>query len=358
MIDVELFRKTLVNWYLSNKRKLPWRSTDNPYNIWVSEIILQQTRVNQGTDYYHRFLERFPNLETLAAAKEEEVLKMWEGLGYYSRARNMHETARHIVQYLNGVFPQETEALEKLKGIGKYTAAAIASFAFNKAAAVVDGNVIRFITRLAGIEGSVNNTATLKQIHSLSNEFLCTSAPGIFNQAMMEFGALQCVPGNPDCLKCIFSTTCHAFINNKVSALPYKSKKTRITERFFNYLVIECNARENAGMVIKKRGEGDIWKHLYDFPLIEADKLLNQQQLKQNKAFLNLIKDFNTTVVEYEKDYRHQLTHRRIHARFFRVIVYNQDGINLPAGYICTGETGKYPMPKLINLFIHENRNH
>lgn len=358
MIDIELIRKTLINWYLSYKRTLPWRSTDNPYNIWVSEIILQQTRVNQGIDYYHRFLERFPDLKTLAAAKEEEVLKIWEGLGYYSRARNMHETARHIVKHLNGVFPQETQALEKLKGIGKYTAAAIASIAFNKPSAVVDGNVIRFITRLAGIEGSVNNTATLKQIHSLANELICTSSPGTFNQAMMEFGALQCIPGNPDCLKCIFSTTCHAFKNDKVSVLPYKSKKIRITERFFNYLVIECNNRENSGLVIKKRGEGDIWKHLYDFPLIEADKLLNRQQLKQNKTFLSLMNGLSTKVVAYEKDYRHQLTHRLVKARFFKVIPGNPDLLKFPAGYLCTGNTGKYPMPKLINLFIHENRNH
>ncbi|MBE0662369.1 MAG: A/G-specific adenine glycosylase [Bacteroidales bacterium] len=349
-----LFRNTLVNWYLENCRPLPWRTTNDPYAIWVSEIILQQTRVNQGLAYYHRFISRFPDIQSLANASEELVLKTWEGLGYYSRARNMHATARFLVESHNGNFPEDFKELEKLKGIGKYTAAAIASIAFNKPVAVVDGNVLRFVSRYLGISQPIDSGKTINNISSHVNELISADSPGLFNQAMMEFGALQCVPVKPDCNKCPFANDCKAYKEEKVAVIPYKEKKTGVTARFFNYLVVQHYFNDFPGIVLRHRNHGDIWKHLYDFPLIETNKLLSIDQLRSHDEFMKLFDGSDPVTDVYPGSYRHLLTHRIIHARFFKILLGKNDSLRLPDGYISTNNPTHFPMPVLIKKFIEE----
>jgi A/G-specific adenine glycosylase len=346
------FRNTLTKWYLANQRVLPWRQTSDPYAIWVSEIILQQTRINQGLDYYYRFISRFPDIHTLAKASEELVLKTWEGLGYYSRARNMHATARTLLEIYGGKFPEDPKELEKLKGIGKYTAAAIASIAFGKPAAVVDGNVIRFITRYYGIEAAIDASGTIKQINHLANELITEDSPGLFNQAMMEFGALQCIPANPDCQSCPFNETCVSYKKGKVAVIPAKSKKTKISARYFNYLFVRTRQNGSSVMLLKKRSDNDIWKHLYDFPLIEADKLLSKKQLEDHAVFKSLFASYEPKVDVCHGSYRHLLTHRIIHARFFSVSIPENDGISFLEDFIHVDDLSRYPLPKLINNFL------
>lgn len=346
------FSNTLLHWYIEHKRELPWRDTHNPYLIWVSEVILQQTRVNQGLGYYLRFISSFPDIQALANASSDQVMKIWEGLGYYSRARNMHETAKVIVGQFNGRFPQKAEELEKLKGIGKYTASAIASMAFDQAEAVVDGNVIRFISRYFGIEKPVDASETIKLISNLANQLIDRDQPGLFNQAMMEFGALQCIPSKPDCLKCCFNESCMGYKSNKVGLIPIKAKKVKLTARYFNYLVIQCRQNGSTGLVIKKRTGTDIWKNLYDFPLIESDKLLDVKQLLRDETFQKLFREFNPVVEIFADNYRHLLTHRIIHACFFRVLISGSNGFDLPGDYLCVNNIKDFPLPKLINNFI------
>jgi A/G-specific adenine glycosylase len=349
------FRNRLIKWYIANQRVLPWRQINDPYAIWVSEIILQQTRVNQGLDYFHRFILRFPDIQTLANASEELVLKTWEGLGYYSRARNMHTTARLLVEKYNGKFPEDPQELEKLKGIGKYTSAAIASIAFNKPVAVVDGNVLRFISRFFGIEESIDDTKTISRISQLANEMISHESPGLFNQAMMEFGALQCVPVNPDCKACPFIKHCVANRTGKVDVLPVKAKKAKLSARYFNYMVVPMGQSVSPSVLIKRRNGNDIWKHLYDFPLIETDKLLNLKQLGNHNEFKSLFAGFKSEIELYPGSYRHLLTHRIIHARFFKASFPEKAAFNFPEGFICAGDVRQYPLPKLINNFLYEH---
>ncbi len=233
------FSNTLINWYLQNKRELPWRNTKNPYYIWLSEIILQQTRVAQGLPYYLNFITTFPTVKALANTSEEEVLKLWQGLGYYSRARNLHATAKHISAELNGIFPNNYADLLKLKGVGEYTAAAIASFSYNEDIAVVDGNVFRVLSRFFGVESDISDNKTRKEFQSLANSILPKGKASDFNQAIMEFGAIQCVPKSPNCSDCIFNTNCYALQKNKVGELPVKTKKIKIKNRFLNYIIVK-----------------------------------------------------------------------------------------------------------------------
>lgn len=349
------FRNKLINWYFSNRRMLPWRETSDPYNIWVSEIMLQQTRVSQGLDYYKRFIERFPNVRTLAAAPEQEVLKSWEGLGYYSRARHMHETARYVVRNLNGMFPERARELIKLKGIGNYTAAAIASIAFNEKVAVVDGNVIRFVSRLTGIQKPVDNSDTLNLITRIVNSMIAHDDPGTFNQAMMEFGALQCIPGRPKCGSCPFVDVCLAYRNNLVDQIPNKEKQTKITHRYFNYLVITRPDKDETCFIIKPRKEPDIWRNLYDFPLIEATKLLSRVEVINSPQFIVVFGATPVSVKAFPGFYKHILTHRIIHARFFKTVLNAQAHVVFPESYICTGKIRQYPLPRLISRFIDDH---
>ena len=233
------FSNSLIKWYLQNKRDLPWRNTVNPYPIWLSEIMLQQTRVAQGMPYFMAFMEAFPTVFDLANAEEEQVLKLWQGLGYYSRARNLHATAKYIATELKGDFPPNYNQLLQLKGVGEYTAAAIASFAYNEPVAVVDGNVFRVLSRYFNMDNDISDGKTKKEFQILAQELLPNDKAALFNQAIMEFGALQCVPKNPDCENCIFSNSCAALQHKKVNILPVKSKKTKVTNKFFNYLILK-----------------------------------------------------------------------------------------------------------------------
>ena len=261
------FYKKLIYWYLQNKRELPWRTTTRPYFIWLSEIILQQTRVNQGIPYYLKFVKSFPTIEILANASEENVLKLWQGLGYYSRARNLHLTARYITNQLNGVFPNNYKELIKLKGVGDYTASAISSICFNEPRAVVDGNVYRVLARVFGIDIPINSSRGINEFKNLAQQLVDTKQPGIYNQAIMEFGARYCVPQNPNCNTCIFNDRCIAFQKQLVSELPVKLPKTSIINFFFNYIVI---ISEDDKTVLRQRTEKGIWQKLYEFPLIET----------------------------------------------------------------------------------------
>ena len=263
------FSNRLISWYLENKRDLPWRNTVNPYPIWLSEIILQQTRVAQGLPYFNAFLANFPTVFELAKASEEQVLKLWQGLGYYSRARNLHQTAKIIAFERNGEFPTSYDELLKLKGVGTYTAAAIASFAYHEVVPVVDGNVFRVLARYFDVETDIASATAKKEFTKLARELIDVKKPSLFNQAIMEFGAMQCVPKNPDCSVCIFRDSCAALQKNKVNQLPVKLKKTKVSERFLNYLVLED---EEGKSMIQQRTAKGIWHNLYEFPLLESEK--------------------------------------------------------------------------------------
>src|SRR5690606_34778677 len=263
------FSQKLIKWYETNQRNLPWRATDDAYKIWLSEIILQQTRVQQGLPYYEKFILAFPTIYDLAKASEDEVLKLWEGLGYYSRARNMHFTAKYIVAELDGKFPNNFTDLLQLKGVGNYTAAAIASFAFKEAVAAVDGNVYRVLARIFGIKDDIMTNQAKKIFQSLANELIPKNQPDTFNQAIMDFGSMVCKPKQPLCEECFMQEECYAFRNNEITNLPVKSKKIKVKKRFFHFLLLE-NADKN--IVIEQRSDNDIWKNLYQIPLIETNQ--------------------------------------------------------------------------------------
>jgi len=272
------FSNILIAWYLHNKRSLPWRETKDPYHIWLSEIMLQQTRVAQGLPYYEKFVSAFPTVHNLADASEDTVLKLWQGLGYYSRARNLHATAKYISNDLNGVFPNTFEELLKLKGVGDYTASAIGSICFNLPTAVVDGNVYRVLSRFFNINTPINSSEGIKTFKKLAQELLDTSNPGEFNQAIMEFGARQCAPQSPDCPNCVFNDKCLAFQTKKVKELPVKIRKTTVKKKYFNYLVFISDDQKT---ILQQRLEKGIWQQLYEFPLIEADKLISITEKKK-----------------------------------------------------------------------------
>lgn len=309
------FSSALIVWYKQNRRSLPWREINDPYRVWVSEIILQQTRVNQGVSYYSNFINKFPTVSILASATEDEVLKIWQGLGYYSRARNMHYTAKDIVNNYDGVFPEKYEDLLKLKGIGTYTAAAISSFCFNEFKTVLDGNVYRLISRVFGIYTPINTGKGKKEFeqiaHSLNDEKNC----GIFNQAIMEFGAIHCTPKNPSCNNCIMDT-CYALENNAIDELPFKEKKLKIKVRFLNYIFI----KDSFGYtLIKKRNGNDIWKGLYEFPMFESVDGEKSGEIIINIEKLGLI--YNDVLIEEELNLKHQLTHQKLYIKITRLSI-------------------------------------
>jgi len=341
------FSKSLIQWYLQNKRDLPWRNTLNPYLIWLSEIMLQQTRVAQGLPYFLRFTEAFPTVFDLANASEEEVLKLWQGLGYYSRARNLHHTAKLIAFELNGEFPKSYSELLKLKGIGEYTAAAIASFSYNENVPVVDGNVFRVLSRYFDVETDIASSGAKKEFAELAVALMPKSKANLFNQAIMEFGALQCVPKNPDCEGCIFNNSCLALQRKKVATLPVKLKKLKVTNRYFNYLVF---SDENKNTIVKKRTGKGIWHNLYEFPLLEtfspeADDtliaMIRGQQFVDNE--ITDIQLYNIVSVV------HKLSHQHLHIKFWEVNV---------KGEIANGmdhvTASKFPFPIVIFNFIEK----
>jgi A/G-specific adenine glycosylase len=301
----------LIGWYEVNKRDLPWRNTTDAYIIWLSEIILQQTRVEQGMPYFYRFAEKYPDVKRFAAASEDEILRLWQGLGYYSRGRNMLKTARQVVEEFDGVFPVSYVELLKLKGIGEYTGAAISSFSANEARAVVDGNVYRVLARYYGIDEPINSPRGKKMFQQIADDVLDRSRPAIHNQAMMEFGAMLCKPKNPACGICPVRVGCEAFKSNATSYLPVKLKTVKIRKRFFNYMLIT----DGKQVLMNKRGENDIWANMYDLPLIETTELIELQDLVKMPEMIffgaNVVLRDNTAVI------KHVLTHQHLYIRFF-----------------------------------------
>lgn len=340
------FSNRLIKWYLDNKRSLPWRDTIDPYSIWLSEIMLQQTRVAQGLAYFLSFKTHFPTVLDLAKADEEAVLKLWQGLGYYSRARNLHATAKYIANELDGIFPNNFQDLLKLKGVGDYTAAAIASFCYNQAVPVVDGNVFRVLARYFDIETDIAQPAAKKEFAALAAELLPINDAATFNQAIMEFGALQCVPQNPDCSVCVFNDSCLARKFNKVKQLPVKSKKAKARIRHFNYLVAE-DSLGNTQM--EKRVEKGIWQNLYDFPLFETENVaaINIVSEKLESEYFN--ENEIVAVEDFECDIIHKLSHQHLHIKFWKVQV---DG-NLEDG-ISVEKLKLLPVPIVIHNFIEK----
>ena len=302
-----MFSKILLDWFDEHRRDLPWRNTDDPYKIWVSEIILQQTRVVQGLSYYHNFIRNFPTVKALAEADEAQVLKVWQGLGYYSRARNMHAAAQTVVRDFNGTFPSNYDEIRRLKGVGDYTAAAIASFAFNLPYPAVDGNVLRFTARYKGLFDNIATAATRKRVTEICQQWMPADHAGTFNQAMMEMGAIQCVPTHPDCEQCPFASTCYAAIHHCTDTLPVKEKKTNIKDRFFHYLIY---LKDNQS-IIQRRTHNDIWKGLYEFPLVETED--NQFDLIAYLKKRN-VRTSGEPQTAFQKD--HLLSHQKIHFTF------------------------------------------
>lgn len=336
---MQVLGQELVKWYENHQRNLPWRHTKDPYQIWLSEIILQQTRVDQGLPYYLKFVHAFPTVELLAGATEQEVLSLWQGLGYYSRGRNLHKTAQIIANDYNGDFPDSYEGLLKLKGIGPYTAAAIASFAFDLPHAVVDGNVFRVLSRYFGIDLAINSTAGKKTFEKIAAEVLNNKQPALHNQAIMEFGALHCKPVAPKCSECPLQLSCAAFAENKVQLLPVKEKKVKVRQRFFVYH-IDINQQNR--MAFERRNAGDIWEGLYQFPNIELTSA------EEQAAYLQ-----SFTAAWRSPKFKHILTHQKIEA-YFIVAPINAKRADL--NYYPIEEITQLPLPRLIDKFLEQHR--
>jgi len=337
----------LIAWYGVNKRVLPWRDIENPYFIWVSEIILQQTRVVQGLEYYLRFIDVYPNIFTLASADIDDVLKIWQGLGYYSRARNMHTAARYIVDVYQGRFPTTYDELITIKGIGDYTASAIASMAFGQPVPVIDGNVNRVIARLYGVQQPVNKPAGQKEIRAHAEKLMVHNEPGTYNQAIMEFGALQCVPKNPDCNGCIFNRICFAGKNGLVDVLPVKTKTAKITTRYFHYLYVRFGGRT----FIRRRIDGDIWTGLYEFPMIETEGETGLDELCRTPAWQSYFPGQTPLVKSVSPEITHRLTHRILKIRFYEITIERaisgKEFIEIPET-----ELHRYAVPVVIENWI------
>ncbi|HET8827723.1 MAG TPA: A/G-specific adenine glycosylase [Pelobium sp.] len=341
------FNQQLIIWYRNNKRDLPWRKISDAYLIWLSEIILQQTRVEQGMPYYLRFAESYPTVKEFAEASEDEILRLWQGLGYYSRGRNMLKTAKYVVDNFDGVFPTAYADLITLTGIGEYTAAAISSFSNNEARAVVDGNVYRVLARFFGIATPINSTEGKKQFQALADELLNTQNAGEHNQAMIEFGALQCKPRNPNCEICPFITSCFAYKNQQINELPVKLKKVKVKERHFQFFVI---VNEKNQLIIKRRDNSDIWAGLYDLPGVEfnslPDSLLKSLQLRDWFKSEPRVKGISNEI-------KHILTHQRLFARFVEIVTDSEQVI-MQEGWVWVDldKVKNYGMPKLIFEFL------
>ena len=306
------FSKILLDWFEENQRQLPWRGETDPYKIWASEIILQQTRVNQGWAYYLKFIDRFPDVKSLANAPLQEVLRVWQGLGYYSRARNMRIAAQQIMQNHQGIFPHHYLEIKKLQGIGNYTAAAIGSIAFNLPYPAVDGNVLRVMTRIFGIYDDITQQKTVHQITQYCEMLIDKENPGTFNQALMELGAIQCIPKNPNCEVCPFVSQCVAFTKQQVNLLPIKSLNIKIKNRYFHYFIFIKEGKT----IIEQRTANDIWKNLYQFPMIETE-----QEVSKISNITPLDKS-NIANAIFLKEVKHKLTHQHLTIRFYVVNEY------------------------------------
>jgi A/G-specific adenine glycosylase len=338
------FNSLILIWFDKNKRNLPWRGQIDPYKIWLSEIILQQTRVAQGTAYYNRFAETYPTVKSLAEAEEQDVLKLWQGLGYYSRARNLHFTAKYVNSELNGRFPTNFFDLQKLKGVGEYTAAAIASISFHEPVPSIDGNVFRVFARYFNIDLDISQPKTKKYFFELGKEIMDKDRPGDFNQAVMELGATICTPTNPNCEDCPVNESCEALAKNKVHLLPVKTKKTKVSNRYLHF--IEITDGEN--FLIKKRIEKDVWMNLYNFPIIE----LSKPEISKESFGIYFEKEKPKLISEEV----HILSHQRLHIEFWRLEVSLEDlnrfGKKLNAEIVSYGKLKELPFPRPMEKYL------
>ncbi len=343
------FSEKILQWYGENKRDLPWRRTKDPYKIWLSEIMLQQTRVAQGTPYYLKFVENFPTVQDLANASQKKILKLWQGLGYYSRARNLHATAKIIVDEYDGNFPSTYEELLKLKGVGDYTASAISSICFGEQQPVVDGNVYRVLSRYYGVDTPINSTEGIKYFKALAGKVMNTNNIRDYNQGIMEFGAVQCAPKNPQCKVCPLNDSCLALLKNHVDELPVKLKKTKVRNRYFNYLVV-IDAKEK--IILRQRKGKGIWQNLWEFPLLETEKEVNLTEVKEQ--FLNLfdLKEASNIYRFNEKTIVHKLSHQHLHTSFW-IVEANKELKET----IHMNKLEDYPVPVLIADFIKAFKN-
>lgn len=342
------FARLIIEWYHHHKRDLPWRHTSDPYIIWLSEIIMQQTRVEQGTPYFNRFAEKYPTVAEFASADEGEILKLWQGLGYYSRGRNMHFTAQMVMEEYGGYFPRDYDSLLKLKGIGEYTAAAISSFSSDEPRAVVDGNVFRLLARFFGMDIAINSGKGKKIFSDLANELIDKSQPGTYNQAAMEFGSLVCKPKNPNCPSCPLQQGCDAFRTGRINELPVKIKSQKVRERYFNYVIVI----NHQGILMNKRGPNDIWENLYELPLFETDSFSDAGSLvvgeNFTKAFGNEV--FIKSVVGPIK---HILSHQKIYATFLEIENYSEQFATQNGwDYVKVQALESLAQPKLIFHFL------
>lgn len=345
----QLFTNQLLQWYSQEKRELPWRNTKDPYKIWLSEIILQQTRIQQGMPYYLKFVDTYPTVFDLAKAREEELLRLWQGLGYYSRARNLHACAKQVVDEFDGQFPKGYDELLKLKGIGKYTAAAIASFAYDTPTAVVDGNVFRVLSRVFGISDDISDQKSFKTFQNKANALIPVDDAANFNQAIMDFGAIQCKPKSPHCALCPVSASCFAFNKGMIDQLPVKTKKVKVRKRFFHYLVFSFAGQ----FLLKARGPKDIWQGLNDFALIE------EKETKSTEEILNQLNNYSLEVTSITEQVKHVLTHQQIFAQFYELKVRDFDTFELlKSDFGCKafsiGQIKALPKPILIENYLRE----
>jgi A/G-specific adenine glycosylase len=348
-----IFCDLLLKWdKKSNHRPMPWKGEKDPYKIWLSEIILQQTRVEQGWAYYERFVKQYPTVQLLAAAKDNDVFKLWEGLGYYNRCRNLLFTARYIAKELNGQFPNSYEALLSLKGVGPYTAAAIASFAYNLPHAVVDGNVFRVFARYYGIHTPTDTKEGLQIFNKVALENLAKKKAGLYNQALMDFGATVCKPMSPLCSDCVMQNSCTAFLEHKVGQLPIKLKVIQKKKRYFDYFIFSVGNK----WMIQKRGVGDIWAGLFQFYLVENEKLvsLTPSYYQEVLAGQLLIKDKSLSIQPIQKAYQQQLTHQLLTVRFIQVELKTVPPVFAKANWVNAKSLKKYAFPKTLNSFLQE----
>ena len=343
------FSRTLLSWHKNIHRPLPWVGERNPYFIWLSEVILQQTSTKQGLPYFMTFKKRFPNVKSLAKASEDEVLKLWQGLGYYTRARNLHASSKHICDELNGEFPTTYEGIRELKGVGDYTAAAIASFAYNLPYPVVDGNVFRVLSRYFGVTTPIDTTGGKKEYNALAENLIPKKYPALYNQAIMDFGALQCVPVRPECGRCPFQDSCFARKKNLVSRFPKKSKKIEKRNRYFHYLIV----KQGRYTYLSKREEEDIWKNLYEFPMIENKMPLTGEELVQTDFWREFIGGNSLKSIKFSGNFKQILTHQKIHASFFEIHVskeFKGNGLTRVNG----DYTEKFAFPRVILLYLSD----
>lgn len=342
------FANLLLEWNRKdNTREMPWKGEKDPYRIWLSEIILQQTRVEQGWNYYNAFLKTFPNIHLLASAPDEKVFKLWEGLGYYSRCRNLLATARLISKEMKGRFPASYDEIRALKGVGPYTASAISSFAYDLPHAVVDGNVFRVLARIFGIAKPIDSTEGKKYFTALADELLDRKKPGLYNQAIMDFGAVVCKPVAPLCSTCVFKKHCFAFTNDKVQELPAKEKKTRIRKRWFYYLVLEYKNE----VALRQRTGKDIWQQLFEFPLIETGGETGTPEVLQQAEKNWLEKDRYELVVQ-SRLFRQQLSHQSIEGYFIRLKLKTKPGSGNDWVWVKKDTLDRYAFPQFINQYL------